>query len=356
MSSDKDLITSAVRRLADSAEVMLDPPQSLRQLQGGRNSRVYMVVGSGGSKYVAKRYFRHKNDSRDRLATEFQSLRYMWRHGLTCIPRPLAADAENNLAFYEYVPGTIPKSAEISLADIDLLIDFLYQLNQMKDKQGSRNLMPASEACFSFEMALENLALRLKRLEAVEDQGPQHLMMKQLLAQDIRPLLSDAKEWLKRELPSSGLALDVEIPWTERTLSPSDYGFHNALRQSNGGLVFLDFEYFGWDDPAKMILDFLLHPAVELSEALKRHFLQRMLELFDPTGGLAQRIGYFQVLFGLKWALILLNEFHTADFSRRRFAGERKTDRAEVLARQLEKVRGQLEWIRGVYGKTDPAF
>ena len=57
--------------------------------------------------------------------------------------------------------------------------------------------------------------------------------------------------------------VEAELPVEQRTLSPSDFGFHNALRRPDGRVVFLDLEYFGWDDPAKMISDFLLHPALE---------------------------------------------------------------------------------------------
>ena len=48
------------------------------------------------------------------------------------------------------------------------------------------------------------------------------------------------------------MSFERDIDSAERTLSPSDFGFHNALKRSDGRIVFLDFEYFGWDDPAKM--------------------------------------------------------------------------------------------------------
>lgn len=356
LSSDKERITSAGRRLAHAPDFDPVPPLSLTRLGGGRNSRVYLVESSNGSKYVAKRYFRHNNDSRDRLATEFNSLRHMWRHGLRSVPRPLAMDAINNLAFFEYLPGRALESREITPGHIDQLCNFLFHINKLKDKDGSRNLAPASEACFSVEMAMKNLRLRLKRLEAVEETSPGHARMKAMIEEDFIPLLDDTQSWLTREPARDGLGMDTEIPWSDRTLSPSDYGFHNALCQNDGRLVFLDFEYFGWDDPAKMILDFLLHPAIDLTRELKKHFLDNMLELLDATGGLRRRIGYYQVVFGLKWVLILLNEFQKTDFDRRQFAGITQMDRTEVLSIQLEKARRQLEWTRGVYGKTEPAF
>ena len=32
--------------------------------------------------------------------------------------------------------------------------------------------------------------------------------------------------------------------------------FTNIIKQNNNNLIFLDFEYFGWDDPLKLISDF----------------------------------------------------------------------------------------------------
>ena len=51
----------------------------------------------------------------------------------------------------------------------------------------------------------------------------------------------------------------------KRCLSPSDFGFHNSILDDNGRYYFLDFEYSGWDDPAKMVSDFFLQPAVSVS-------------------------------------------------------------------------------------------
>ena len=52
---------------------------------------------------------------------------------------------------------------------------------------------------------------------------------------------------------------ETELAPQHRCLSPSDFGFHNALLRGRPGVpgardwVFLDFEYFGWDDPAKTV-------------------------------------------------------------------------------------------------------
>ena len=42
----------------------------------------------------------------------------------------------------------------------------------------------------------------------------------------------------------------------DKCLSPSDFGFHNVIVEKDKILRFIDFEYAGWDDPAKMVSDF----------------------------------------------------------------------------------------------------
>ena len=55
---------------------------------------------------------------------------------------------------------------------------------------------------------------------------------------------------------------DQPLDPAERCLSPSDFGFHNAILANDGRLRFIDFEYAGWDDPSKLICDFFCQPAV----------------------------------------------------------------------------------------------
>ena len=104
-------------------------------------------------------------------------------------------------------------------------------------------------------------------------------------------------------------------PSAARTLSPSDFGFHNAIRRAGGGLAFVDFEYFGWDDPAKTIADYLLHPAMALGDALKRRFADQVQAAFGELPGSPRARAWCIHGLGLKWALILVNDFLPERFS-----------------------------------------
>ena len=144
---------------------------------------------------------------------------------------------------------------------------------------------------------------------------------------------------------------DQEISALLRTLSPSDFGFHNALREESGQVKFLDFEYFGWDDPAKMIVDFTFHPAMDLSFELKQSFYQQMLLVFKKDTSLRSRVACYYPFLGLLWCLIFLNEFIKDDLKRRQFAMVDIKDTATIQQRQLKKAEDLLLRVRNSYAK-----
>jgi hypothetical protein len=141
---------------------------------------------------------------------------------------------------------------------------------------------------------------------------------------------------------AAGHAADAPLAPALRTLSPSDFGFHNAIRRVDGKLIFVDFEYFGWDDPAKTISDFLLHPAMALSPAQGEEFVALCLDAFNDDD-LPARLRAFYPLFGLKWTAILLNEFLPGGWSRRLFSGVDAAEERAYLRGQLDKAERYLE-------------
>ena len=76
----------------------------------------------------------------------------------------------------------------------------------------------------------------------------------------------------KATMKAAGLDFAADLPQEWRSLVPSDFGFHNSLRRKDGSLAFVDFEYFGWDDPVKLSADIMLHPGKPLAAAAVRAF------------------------------------------------------------------------------------
>ena len=314
--------------------------ESIAPMGGGRNSRVYRVVSGEGRPYALKAYFRHESESRDRLRAEFGGLSFLWQQGVRNVPQPLCADAQTGYALYGYVEGRKIVPGRISTSDVDAAVEFLGRLKELCEVAESESLPAASEACFSGNELMANLQKRLDRLVRLPGNEEGCLALHAFLHHELMPAFDLVTSWSRRHLP-----WNVELSRRQRTLSPSDFGFHNALRRESGEWVFLDFEYFGWDDPAKTISDFLLHPGMDLPVELKRRFAGSLRSLWDDDRQLAERLRYLHPLFGLKWCLILLNEFLPADRLRRQFAAGPDVDRATVQAEQLAKSRRMLQQV-----------
>jgi hypothetical protein len=238
---------------SEFARLLGRPITSMEWIGGGGNSRIYKLNGPCAGKV----YFQQR-----RLEVEFAALQFVWGHGVRCVPRPIAADPAAKIAVYEFVEGGKPTATE---RDVDTAAEFLLALKRLAAEPDAITLPPAAEACFTVQAVVENIRSRLARVEGVP-------ALRQFLEETFRPLLEE----LAAKLPS-----EAELPADQRTLSPSDFGFHNALRRPDGQLVFLDFEYFGWDDPAKMVADFLLHPGMGLAEPLKRRFAAGIYRRFE---------------------------------------------------------------------------
>jgi thiamine kinase-like enzyme len=253
------------------------------------------------------------------------------------------------LAIYQYIEGERLASSKVVDSDIDQVVQFLTSLKELRNRRGSHQLPLASEACFSVQAIVDNIQLRLNRLSAPEIHRVPYQMLHEFLTNEFTPCFREITNWGKSRASLTGMSFDLDLPDEARTLSPSDFGFHNALKCSDGQLVFLDFEYFGWDDPAKMISDFLLHPAMALPESLKQRFVEEVFQCFGDDEYLRKRMEVVYPLFGLKWCLIFLNEFVPEHMLRRGFATGSDLSRSDIQAKQLSKARQMLDKIRSEY-------
>jgi hypothetical protein len=344
--SAMNLTTAYLTQLLGIAVTSVEP------LDGGSNSRAFKVTAIDGSKYAAKLYPGPTADGESRLEAEFTALEFLRRRGLDRVPRPVVADPSHQCAIFEFVEGSRLVSSEVNTADIDQACRFLLRLSELKDDPESILLPNAAEACFSIQAVVGNLETRLRALQDVNDSSRPAAELKEFMDTEFLPAFGNTVAWCRKRVAAAGQSMDTELSPENRTLSPSDFGFHNCLRRRNGQLVFLDFEYFGWDDPAKMICDFLLHPAMELSVSLKMRFVENMLGTPKPDQTLLEQVETVFPLFGLKWCLIILNPFLPRYRLQRGLGGVSGPSRNRIFGRQLEKARLMLS----ITGKENERF
>jgi len=319
-----------------AADLLSAPVTALEEVGGGRNSRVYRLRVDSQTSYALKAYFRHAVENRARMETEISSLEFLWNQGVRNIPRPVASSAEHGFAIYGWIEGRKIAAAEVSARSIEAAVDFLRRVAELAGQPGSKQLGPASEACFSGRAIVENLERRLQALRS----GAESAELESFLTSLLLPSLDRIRDWSRRCLRED-FDRELELPF--RTLSPSDFGFHNAIETEAREIFFLDFEYFGWDDPAKTVCDFILHPGMAISPVLQRQFASSLVGGLPWSSGLPERVQAYYPLFGLKWCLILLNEFSPDQLLRRHFAGLLERDRPRRQMEQLAKARSMLE-------------
>jgi hypothetical protein len=312
-------------------------PVHLTQLAGGRNNRVYLAENADGSRRVLKRYFSHPGDPRDRLGAEWGFITAVWTAGLRCVPEPLAQDADARAALYGFVAGRKLAPGEIGADHVVAAADFVGAIN----RQPLPGFAPASEACFSIQDHLAVVDRRLARLQTLDPQAPQVHDAAMLVAGRLRPAWDAARMKVEAGCRALGLAIAAPLPEEERCLSPSDFGFHNALLDEGQRLVFLDFEYAGQDDPAKLALDFTCQPEIPVPSPLHALWDQRLAAHGVLTAPALARCRLLRDVCRLKWVCIMLNDFLPVGDARRGFAND--AARAARCAAQLTKAGRALD-------------
>lgn len=315
------------------------PGATVQPLGGGKNSQVVRIVAADGTSLVGKRYFRHPGDPRDRLGTEMAALELMAGQGIKGVPRVVLCDRQAGAALLEDLGGG--QVAHPSTAEVEALVRWLLALQTPSVRQAAADLPPASEAFFSGEEISANLAERLQRLLQPAPDSPVRARMQAFLLEEVAPCMERAKSDGRTALEEAEMGWSAPLPCGERILSPSDFGFHNARRLGEGHLALCDFEYFGWDDPAKTICDFVLHrhPLMQLAEEHRSTFVGKLLAALPEADRLKARCAAYYRLFRLKWCLIMLNGFLPVAGARRRFAGDALASDSAQLARRLDDVR-----------------
>lgn len=328
--------------IADAAILAGGEIRALEPVARGGNNRLYRLRTADGHAYALKTYLPAVAGERDRLGAECASLAFLQDAGESRVPRFLDAAPEKNMALFDWVTGD--EVTQVSDDDIDEVVSFVESLRKVAERSSARFLPLAAEACLSVRDLTGQIGNRFDRLS---DIACDHPVLQRFLEDDFAPVFDALATRVHDVYGALGWSLTESIPAALQTLSPSDFGFHNALRQTDG-LVFLDFEYFGWDDPVKLTADFLLHPGMSLSDGQKRRFLDGAEYVFADDPDFRMRLCQHYPLYALRWAMIVLNEFLPEKWRRRKYAGT-ETERNAAQARQLDKAEMFLATARGAH-------
>ncbi|MFY9655537.1 MAG: aminoglycoside phosphotransferase family protein [Methylocystis sp.] len=321
-------------RLAEAAG--LPPALSAEPLPGGRNNRVFRLALADERSAALKIYFRHPDDRRDRLGAEWEFLEHARRLAAGFTPKALARDAEAGAALYGFVEGRRLPPELVDASAVETAAEFI---RKVASPGAAKHLRVASEACFSISEHVAAVDRRVRRLETIDAQAPGTRDAAHFVTETVRPAWERVRDGIWKACRALGLDPERRIGDADIIASPSDFGFHNALRTPQG-LVFLDFEYAGRDDPAKLVCDFFCQP--ELPVALAHHelFLAQALDKLDLAHHRA-RVSVLLDGYRIKWIAIILNDFLAVGGERRDFA--KLEDQEQRRLRQLALARRRLD-------------
>lgn len=310
-------------------------PSSISPCAVGGNNRLYRVETPEGI-FAAKEYFRHRNDSRDRLGAEFAFLSYASEAAPGFTPKPYACSKESGMALYEFIEGKPFHPGDIGRKEVDMAIRFFRALNAPEFREKA-DLPLASEAVFSISDHLSLVSGRIGKLLGISADSEVDAAALAFCAQ-----MKETWEEITEGMPTGQ---DLPLPMEMRCISPSDFGFHNAIRENSDAIRFIDFEYAGWDDPGKTAGDFFSQIAVPVPFEYHEHFVAECMSMFPGSEQLGERARMLRPVYQMKWCCIALNVFLKVNLDRRKFA-DSGTDEQALKSIQLGKAKKIFQSIQ----------
>lgn len=276
---------------------------SWKAINGGNNSRIFRLISNQNHSFALKFYKPATSaDERNRLQAEQDFLNYLeTTEASKQTPKLVYSNPHQNWSLFSWLKGQPLK--ELGQEQLKQITEFIVKANP-RSSRPDVYLKSASEACLSHESICENLKKRLHQLTTVEPEtdiaAEANDWIRQILEPDIRQQLAR----FEHQRDSSA--------WQHQSIrliaSPSDAGIHNTLAL-NGKLYFLDFEYSGLDDLAKLACDWTLQPHQPLNPQLEDFFLEDLkLKTQHISLEWVDRYKDLKPILRLKWCLIMLNK------------------------------------------------
>ena len=307
---------------------------SAERLNGGGNNVLWRVSQKDdASLFVIKDY---GADGSDRLDREWAFLMSLARYKIAHVPAPIWVDRQRGLACFSHLDGQKLALEDITETHILQASEFIRRVCRIPIS----DLHHAKGAHYSITGHLNEIESRVSNLENFIEQQPKAAELKSFLETCLRP------DWERRKQSVSAVKNTDYFSAIFKMPSPSDFGFHNILCKDTT-LNFVDFEYAGIDDLAKLLADFSLMPEMQLSKAHNNLFREKIISGLDVDRYFDKRLALLDFLFPVKWVCIILNIFLPEKTERILLASDTK-----VGQRQAEKFELATKFF-GCHVKTE---
>ncbi len=274
-------------------EILASAKDPKKITRAGGNSTVTRV-SLGSTNYAVKNYSA-RADGLERLAREWWALEFLHAEKPGLSPKPLWRSDKDYVSIHSWCQGEKPN---LNRHTVDGMLGILDSLLVSFRTQPTHGELPS--AVDSIHEGIDLAAQIESRLRKL---GRQDCLVPSKVQSHIRINLLSLTERLKGSTREDPRAM---------TFSPSDFGPHNLLFDRRvGSLILLDLEFFGVDDPYKLIGDAVLHPQTIWTEGLLTQFLEGSQTIFALD---LNRLAQTLPLLSLKWATIIAGRLSRTSF------------------------------------------
>lgn len=312
-------------------------PVRLKQLSGGKNNKVFRITSVSSECFILKVYNPYSLYKFDRCNAEWTFLTHAKNIGLNNVPSPIERLTDVKACIYSFFDGQKINPEKITDHHVFQAADFIRDINSHVNHA---SFMPAAEHCSDFASHIHVVDKRLERLENIIINTD----LDQEAAELITKFISPAWTSVRHSLVGKTNTIDKKTV-SQLHLSPSDFGMHNIL-WDNDKAFFVDFEYSGLDNLAKLVNDFFTCPEIPVSEAKRHVFIKRISNSMGFGNNFSSFCEILRDLYTIKWLCIVLNEFVSGENDRKKsqFASnessvKRKEKRLETAKKLLQRLR-----------------
>ena len=313
--------------------------KSVKNIKGRGNSDVYKIEMESGHDYAGKYYPDMTFDCRKRLLKESNAYKFLHSNKIELVPKNIFADENLNFGLNEWINGL--EINQINDSHINSAVEFIYSLAKLSKETRYKKFSLASSACISGKMIEEQI---IERYSEINEYADINLGLRRFLEGKFSQYFKKILTASKKIWPGS---FEEYLQNYYQFLSPSDFGFHNALLTKDS-LFFFDFEYFGWDDPVKLSCDFILNPGMSLTNSQKKLWLRKIKDIFSSDTYFKDRLRASYCLYGLCWCLIQLKIFCEDDVDKRNLNTSAGHDLEKKQTLKLTKSNEMLNHLNEV--------
>ena len=326
---------------------------SMKTIHKGGNNRLSKWTFEDNSQLIVKNFLVDDRDKRPRREQEWRFLRFLWDHDLQCIPKPVETLSNANIVLC--VDGRPPESNDVGIEK--QMATFLVALDRIgMETRDQEAIGQAADARFTLGDHLQAIHCRQDIIEKACRSGGYPEIL-EFLNNELNNLHIRGMVQFEIACQEADMDPDKQLPRELWYPSPSDFGLHNCLITAQNQLIFMDFEYAGWDDPAKLLCDFLRHVGNDLPVAQRLTVIRNFVSARPHDPNLWDRFRALADLNAVEWILIVLNVVARHEARRKQFAGasddhealiNQRFQKAKTLCDQFWSIQPKLcdsEWM-----------